>query len=457
MGVQDRFHLQDETLADQARDGSRGAFEELYRRLAPTAWRLALAVTRDPALAAGAVASGFASTLSRPPAATNTTVRSQLLAATRHAAFEPDLEAVAVACGPIGSSAPTAARTAFASVPERWRSSLWLTEVEGLEAAEVGPALGLPAASVTPLVTRARLGLGEQVVTAHAAEAPVECQDALDRLVDYGADRLAPREANRVRRHLDGCDSCQGLLADLDDVVPSVRRLALPLPVELFDVSERRWRNGLVHAPGPLGLTLPSGRPVPAWAERAVAGAAAAVIALGITSAILVAGRGGRVRDDDLARSVAEGEPLGDGESAAGGDVGLDDDLLGATTPTLAPAAPAANGSLSRTVQRTVASAPVPTPAPAPAVAPVAPVAPVTPEPEPAPPPAVAPPATPSPPATEPAVEVTVGVEGVLGLTVGDQCAGLELAGTTLGCAPATTGAPLEVITGGTLLDALGL
>jgi hypothetical protein len=48
-------------------------------------------------------------------------------------------------------------------------------------------------------------------------------------------------------------------------------------------------------------------------------------------------------------------------------------------------------------------------------------------------------------------------VEGVLGLTVGDECTGVEIAGTVIGCAPATTGAPVEVIPGGSLLGALGL
>lgn len=440
MGVQDRDLLQDEALADQARHGSHAAFQELYQQLAPTAWRFALAVTRDPALAAGAVASAFASALGRPGSAPHLPARAQVLAAARHAAFEPGLEAVAVACGPIGSSAPSSVRTAFGALPERWRSALWLTEVEGLEPVEAGPALGLPAHDVAPLATRARLGLGEQVVAAHAADAPAACRGALDRLVDYGADRVSPREAGRVRRHLDGCDSCQGLLADLDDLIPSVRRLALPLPVELLAVSEQRWRAGLVHSPGPLGLTLPSGRPVPAWAERAAAGAAAAVVALGITSAILVAGRGGRVRDD-LARSAASGEPLADGESAAGGDPGLGD-LSGRPTSTAEPAPVSARDA---TVRRTVTTAPAP--AEAPVVTPPTPVLPPT------TPPSVEPPA----PEPAPVVEVTVGIDGVLGLTVGDQCTGIELAGTTIGCEPATTGAPLEVIPGGALLDPLGL
>jgi hypothetical protein len=194
-----------------------------------------------------------------------------------------------------------------------------------------------------------------------------------------------------------------------------------------------------------LGLTLPNGQPVPAWAERAVAGAAAAIVAIGISSAVLVAGRGGRVRDDGLARSVAS-EVLGaDGENALGGSVGLDG---GATTPL--PSAPDALASLGQSARSAAPALPASEPT---SVAPET----VTPAPVVTPPSEA--PTTPSAPVeeAEPAVEVTVGVEGVLGLTVGDECTGVEIAGTVIGCAPATTGAPVEVIPGGSLLGALGL
>jgi hypothetical protein len=303
----------------------------------------------------------------------------------------------------------------------------------------------VPSASVTPLTVRAHAGLREQIVGAYAEAADDDaCRHTAEHLVDYGAGKLAARESNRVRKHLDRCDACQGLLAELDDLTPSLR-LTLPLPIALAAIAESRWRTSLVHAAGPLGLTY-KGRPVPAWAERAVAGSAAAVIALGIASAVLVAGRGTRIRDDGLARSVAAESPLGagDGESAVGGSV----ELGSLPKPTSTTAAD--GGGVFKPIQRVASQVVTPvvsTPhISTPVVGGPSTVAPPT-----------APPDGPAPTAGEPAVELTVGIDGVLGLTIGDQCTGLEIAGTVLGCAPLTTGAPLEIITDGTLLDSLGL
>ncbi|MGH9273781.1 MAG: zf-HC2 domain-containing protein [Acidimicrobiales bacterium] len=438
MAAADNSLLHDQALVDQARHGDRYAFDALYQRLGPATWRFALAVTRDPSVAAGAVAAAFASTLgAAPDTAANIPVRAQLLAAARHAAFDPALQPIAVGVDAAPAASPV--RDAFAALPERWRSALWVVVAERLPTHEAGPALGLPAAAVTPLAMRAHAGLREQIVGTYAEAADDDkCRHAAERLVDYGAGRLATRESNRVRKHLDGCERCQGLLAELDDVTPSLRA-ALPLPIGVAAISESRWRAALVHSVGPLGLTF-NGRPVPAWVERTVAGAAAAVIALGISSAVLVAGRGGRVRDDGLARSVTAESSLGDGESAAGGSVDFDGSLPKPTSTTAAD-----GGGVFRPVERAVAPvADIPTPE---VVAPT-PVAPTTPAPS-----APAAPTTP----VEPAIEVTVAVDGVLGLTVGDQCTGLELAGTVIGCEPATTGAPLDVITEGSLLNSLGL
>ena len=433
--------LHDRALMEQARHGDRSAFDELYHRLGPATWRYALAVAREPAVAAGAVVAAFASVLSAEPGtAASIPVRAQLLAAARQAAFDPALRPVAV--GVHGAPAPSAVRDAFAALPERWRSALWLVVAERLPSPEAGPALGVPAASVTPLTMRAHAGLREQIVGAYAEAADDDaCRHAAERLVDYGAGRLATRESNRVRKHLDGCERCQGLLAELDDLTPSLR-LALPLPIALAAITESRWRTSLVHSAGPLGLTF-KGRPVPAWAERAVAGSAAAVIALGIASAVLVAGRGTRVRDDGLARSVTAESPLGagNGESAVGGSVDTSAALPKPTSTTAAD-----GGGVATPVQRAVPPvANISTPhvfAPAPEPAPAAPATPAAPS---------------APEAVEPALEVTVGIEGLVGLTIGDACTGLDVLGTVIGCAPKTTDAPLDVILDGALLNSLGL
>jgi DNA-directed RNA polymerase specialized sigma24 family protein len=444
--------LSDRVLVERAGRGDQAAYDELYRRLAPGAWRLALCLTREPAMAAGAVATAFAATFgTAPPHPGTVSARARLLAAVRHAAVDPGLEPVAV--GEIRAVAPSAVATAFAGLPARWRSTLWLLDAEGLTPRETAAALGLPEAAVVPLAARARAGLGEQVVLAEAAAVDaVECRRVLERLVDYASERLTARDERRVRAHLDGCDQCRPFLADLDDLTPALRRLAAPLPVAVAAASEDRWLASLVRPAGPLHLTLPSGRPVPAWAERAVAGAAAAVIALGIASAILVAGRGGRVRDDRLARSIPAEAPLVDGESALGGDSGLSGllarrDSSPSSTSTVPGGASTPAPTPADVLPTRVApvSAP-PAAAPAPSAPPAAPAA--------GEPPA---PAAPTTTAPEPVAEVTVGVGGVLGVVVGDQCTGLDLAGTVIGCAPTTTDEPLQVDLGGSLLGPLGL
>ncbi|HEY9557801.1 MAG TPA: hypothetical protein VIR58_13775, partial [Acidimicrobiales bacterium] len=77
--------LKDLELIDRARSGDRDAFAELYRREAPGAWRLALAVTRSPIHASRAVAAAFATVLGNDGPAPDRAppLRHQMLRATR--------------------------------------------------------------------------------------------------------------------------------------------------------------------------------------------------------------------------------------------------------------------------------------------------------------------------------------------------------------------------------------
>ena len=79
------------SLVERARDGDHDAFVELYRQDAPPAWRLALALHRDPADAAEAVTDAFRRALAplRHGATTSDLpFRIRLLTATRHAALD---------------------------------------------------------------------------------------------------------------------------------------------------------------------------------------------------------------------------------------------------------------------------------------------------------------------------------------------------------------------------------
>jgi hypothetical protein len=166
-----------------------------------------------------------------------------------------------------------------------------------------------------------------------------------------------------------------------------------------------------------------------------------------------MAGRNGRTKDDGLARSVPTETPLssGNGESALGGSSGLSG-LLDGVTPSLPGAG---TGGIAPAAAEVVRPVVAPT---APAVVPVD--VPAAPTPDPAagsPDPAGPTTPPPPPPAPEPGAQVTVGLPGVATVTVGDQCTGIDLAGTVLGCAPPASEEPVQVDLGGSLLSGLGL
>jgi DNA-directed RNA polymerase specialized sigma24 family protein len=455
--------LQDRVLAERARRGDRKAFDVLYRRHAPTAWRLALAVARRPVAAEAAVGTAFATTLagrSNPDAATGTT-RSRLLVATRHAAMATPGDAPASPPAPasldLDPTAGSAAvvRQAFDGLPERLRSILWLVDAEGCPLPIAERVLELAPGSVESLADRARLGLQERVLHVESHRPTVAaCRRTIDSLVGYARSTLAARDATRVRKHLDGCAACRGRLAALDDLVPALRSAALPLPAAVTDDVVRQWSAAVVRESGPLHLVLPGGQPMPAWAQRTVAGAAAGIIALGIAGAtILVGGRGGR-SDGSAVPSATAGPGAGDGESALGGLGDLVLDGIGFVPPSSDPAsnvlgAPAEVARSSASLPRT--TGPTTTPE---SGSTTAPSSPTTTAPPPAPAPTVPPPA---PPAPEPADEVTVAVGDVGTVTVGDQCIGVELLGTVIGCEATTTDDAGIVSTEGTILPPLTL
>jgi hypothetical protein len=175
---------------------------------------------------------------------------------------------------------------------------------------------------------------------------------------------------------------------------------------------------------------------VPPWAERALAGATAAVITLGITGAILAGGRSGRDLTPRFARGAAE-QPFGtvDGETALGRGEGLEYSPSGSQEVLPQPAAgvlqivpasrnPAPGGSV--TTPTTVGEAPrgSPTPTTSTTVPPSG--APEDPDPE-------EPPS--SPPTTEaPLVEARL--DDGTGVSVGGSCTGIEVLNIVVGCEP---------------------
>jgi RNA polymerase sigma factor (sigma-70 family) len=117
---------------------------------------------------------------------------------------------------------------AFRTLPERWQTVLWYTEVEGLEPAESAPFLGLTPNGAAALAYRAREGLKKAWLQAHisSTRVPPGCQWTTQRMSDYVRNDLSPRARERFDAHLEGCTRCSILLEEIDDVG---RRLAVVL------------------------------------------------------------------------------------------------------------------------------------------------------------------------------------------------------------------------------------
>jgi hypothetical protein len=327
-------------------------------------------------------------------------VRIQLLHAVREAAVDGVAEPTA-ADGLAGSFNPAArpdddAAAAFARLPERWRSVLWLREVECLDATEVGAILGMTAPSADQLSARAFGGLREQLGQAHVhqTETP-DCQRTAIRLSGYVAGTLTPRDEIRVRRHLDRCEPCRSRLDEVDDLAPRLRRTVRAVPLALGPVAATSWLMRTRTTSGPLGLRLPGGRSVPGWAERSLAGAAAAVVTLGVTAAVILGARGGR-DDEPNGPVTARTQPVDTDRETASGPTGDDVDLTPPDPPASAPRS-STPADTAETPARATApvtqtsgaprAAPPPPPRSAGSVTPPPTVGPA-PEPDPTPPPA---------------------------------------------------------------------
>ncbi|TDB84195.1 sigma-70 family RNA polymerase sigma factor, partial [Actinomadura sp. KC216] len=120
---------------------------------------------------------------------------------------------------------------AFRSLPGRWRTVLWHTEVERAKPAEIAPLLGLTANGAAALAYRAREGLRRAYLQMHldTVAADDACRPALENLGPYVRDGLADREARKVKRHLDGCKRCKGIHAELVHVNRALRDVLGPL------------------------------------------------------------------------------------------------------------------------------------------------------------------------------------------------------------------------------------
>jgi RNA polymerase sigma factor (sigma-70 family) len=312
--------MSDADLVTDAAAGVSVAFDELYRRHSQTAWRVAQAVTRNSHDAADAVSEAFVKVIQAVAAGRldeGSNFRSYLLTSTRHCAIdtlrrtgrtEPTADDdVLDLSGTLptpperleGGADAVFVAAAFNDLPERWRSVLWLTEVEGIPPREAASQLGLSANGTAQLAVRARAGLRERYLQAHLrSEVPEGCRFTVERLGAYVAGALSTRDLAKVDQHLAGCDECRTRKEELEDLGRSLRLALIPIPLLLGGLAAGKWSAAFVPASsvgGTLGWVTKND-----WAQKALAGAAAAVFAAGALGAFVVQGR-----DDRPVRELA--------------------------------------------------------------------------------------------------------------------------------------------------------
>ncbi|MGY6656092.1 sigma-70 family RNA polymerase sigma factor, partial [Amycolatopsis sp. TRM77291] len=243
----------DAELIAEVRDGKIASYGTLYERHAGAAHNLARQLARSSSEADDLVSEAFAKVLDtlRVGKGPDAAFRAYLLTALRHTAYDKtrkdkrvdlneDMSDVGGAVGealtvPFSDTAVaglerTLAAKAFARLPERWQAVLWHTEIEGQTPAEVAPLLGLTANGVSALAYRAREGLRQAYLQVHLAENSAErCRASADKLGAWTRDGLSKRERTQVENHLDECEKCRALAAELADVNTGLRGIIAPI------------------------------------------------------------------------------------------------------------------------------------------------------------------------------------------------------------------------------------
>jgi DNA-directed RNA polymerase specialized sigma24 family protein/anti-sigma factor RsiW len=297
--------LGDTTLVHLARNGDLGAFSELCQRQSWTAWEIAYAVTGDAGDAGEAVAESFAK-LFKPGRVVRyenaQAVQTAILGTTRATAIETVRRSGhdgADGVYDIGGSGERQTRArrglpivsaAFRSLPERWRSVLWLIEVQGVEPAMAAAVLGVSANGLAQLSIRSQTGLRERYLQAHMqARVADECRPVVEQLADYVTGEMTPHDAARIDSHLGACVDCKERLVDLDHLGSMLRSTAVPIPSTLVAKAISRWK---LEASTASSVTRQPMRliPFPTTARKPLAGAALGVLGVGIIGAAVVGG-----------------------------------------------------------------------------------------------------------------------------------------------------------------------
>ncbi len=344
--------LSDAELIEQARGGDEAAFTELYVRHQPAALRLARTYRRlgDPDELVNGAFERVLGAIKRGSGPTES-FRAYLFVTLRRYAAEksskPDEESLDDVPEPISEAADSPALAqadraliseAFESLPDRWQAVLWHTAVEGQQPRELAGVLGVSANAASAMAYRAREKLRQAYLQAHLLASPAPDHEPYrSQLGAYVRGGLSPRDTTAVEKHLEGCESCRALVAELEDVNRSLARAVLPL--------------FLLVGGGKLGGALVGGAAVGAAAENGATslfgkiknaaptvGSAAAIAA--VVAGMIAMGSAVARQDSGPLNSAADAADLGvsdDGDGSSSGSGGQSDSLFGDEDFALSP------------------------------------------------------------------------------------------------------------------------
>lgn len=223
----------DAELIEAVRRGVVSAYGALFTRHRGAAKNLAMTFSRNTHDGDELVAEAFAKVLDALLAGHGPTTgfRGYLHTTLRHIAYDrtrrtkkihliadiahmsgPPVDAVTV---PFVDTAIAAldralAAKAFTTLPERWQTVLWHTEVEQLPLREVAVLMGLNCSAVASLAYRARAGLRTAYLQAQlVSDASAACRSTRGQLAAHLRGQLSGRAAGKVGAHLAECDRCR--------------------------------------------------------------------------------------------------------------------------------------------------------------------------------------------------------------------------------------------------------
>ena len=213
----DDFAVSDQDLLAMARDGNRGAAEELWVRHSEYGY---------------AVAQGLAG-----PRGDWETLSTRAWALILHPAnieqgldgFRPYLYLVIRAVSSFSEEIPdTFLTTAFASLPDQWCEVLWYAHVESMKPAEISILVGVGAAEVPRLLHQARDGLRQEWAHLHAeATQPGSiCREVWES--SYVRNLKRDQNSSWIETHMRTCRTCRSAHSDALSVASHLREQLLP-------------------------------------------------------------------------------------------------------------------------------------------------------------------------------------------------------------------------------------